>query len=124
MGDTESLAAGQQEVVFQIVGGSKGHGVNEGMDLAVVLLADLLEDPGDLLVLGDVALESVRAGQAADHLFGILPKAFVLIGDCDLRAFGVQFLGDGPGDTALVGQTEDNGHAPLQAICHLCAPGL
>ena len=110
--------------LFQIVGGSKGHGVNEGVNLTVVLLADLLKDSGDLLVLGDVALESLRAGQAADHLFGILPKALVLICDCDLRALGVQFLGDGPGDTALVGQTENNGHAPLQAICHLCAPRM
>jgi hypothetical protein len=36
----------------------------------------------------------------------------------------VQLLGDGPGDTALVCQTENNGHAPFQAICHLCMYSL
>ena len=119
MGDAEALAAGEQEVVLEILGRSKGNRVNQRMNLAVVALADLLEDPGDLLVLAHVALEALRSGQAGDHGFGFLTKPLVLVCDCYLRAGGVKLLGNGPGNTALVGQAEDYGDAPIEGIWHL-----
>ena len=63
-GDAEALAGGVDEVAAQLVGGGEGDGVDEDVDLAVLLL-DGGEDGFDLGVVGDVALEAAGAGSSA-----------------------------------------------------------
>src|ERR1039458_7268226 len=76
-GNAEGFTAGQDEVVLHGLGGSVGDAVDEGVELAVFRL-QLGEERGDIVVVGDVALESGGVGQGGDHVVGFLLEALVL----------------------------------------------
>ena len=57
VGDAETLAAGIDKLASQILGGSKGNRMHEDVELAVLLFQGR-EKSIDLLVAGDVALET------------------------------------------------------------------
>src|SRR5271165_3448611 len=78
-GNAEGFTAGLGEVVLQRLGGSVGDAVDEGVELAVFRF-QLGEERGDLVVVGDVALEAGGVGQGGDHVVGFLLEALVLIG--------------------------------------------
>ena len=118
VGDAEALAAGVNELAAQLSGRREGHGVDEDIELAVFLF-ERGEEGFNLLVVGDIALETARAGQLGDEVFGLEPHAVILIANGQGGAGLVQFLGDAPGDGTLVGQPEDHGRLTRQ-IDHAC----
>ena len=63
----------------------------------------------DLLVVRHVALEAAGAAEFVDQVFGLGPHALVLVTDGQGGAGLVKFLGDAPGNRALVGQPKDHG---------------
>ena len=117
-GDAEALAGAVDELAAQLLGGGEGHGVDEDVELAVLLLEGC-EEGVDLGVVGDVALEAGGAGQLVDQAFGLKAQALVLIANGQGCASLLQFLGDAPGDGTLVGQPEDYGRLTGQ-IDHAC----
>ncbi len=108
VGDAEAFAAGEEEVVLDLVGGGEGYGVDYGVDGAVGLFDDG-EEGVDLGVAGDVALVSSGGGEGGGELFGVALESFVLVADGECRASLGEFLGNAPGDAALVGEAEDDG---------------
>ena len=72
VGDAEAFAAGVDELAAQVLGGRVGDGVDEDVELAVLLLEGG-EEGFDLLVVGDVALEAAGAGELVDE--GPRPRA-------------------------------------------------
>ena len=108
MRDAKGLAAGVDELAFQRFLRRKGHRVQQQMQLAE-LLADRLEDAGDLLVLGHIAGQDQRVGaERAGQFLDVFLEAFALVGEGELRARLVPGLRDGPGDGAFVGDAEDD----------------
>ena len=77
------------------------------------------EEAGDFFVFRDIAHIGFGAGQRENEIFGFLLQAFILIGDGEFHAGGVQSLGDGPCDGAFVGDSEDDGGAALQVSGHV-----
>ena len=73
----------------------------------------LVEELGDLVVAGDVALEAGGVGQGGDHVVGFLLEALVLVGDGELGSGLLHVLGDGPGNAAFVGHAKDHHGASL-----------
>ena len=112
-GDAEAFAGGVEEVAAELVGGGEGDGVDEDVDLAVLLL-DGGEEGVDFVVVGDVALEAGCAGELGDEALGLELHALVLVADGQGCAGLVEFLGDAPGDGTLVGQPEDHGRLTRQ----------
>ncbi len=84
------------------------------MSILRVLFLERGEQRLDLLVVGDVALEAAGAGKIVDQVFGLGLHALVLVADGQGGAGLVEFLGDAPGDGALVGQPEDHGRLARQ----------
>ena len=115
MRDAEAFAAGieEVEVAFQFIGQSEADGVDQDIQLAVLFL-DGGEERVDVGVVRYIALIRLGAGQLGDHAFGLQTQPLVLVGDEQVRPCFTQFLGNGPGDTALVGHAEDDGSAALQ----------
>ena len=102
-----------EEVALELGGGGEGDGVDEDVELAV-LLFERGEEGVDLGVVGDVALEAGGAGKFGDEAFGFVLHALVLVADGQGCAGFVEFLGDAPGDGTLVGQPEDHGRLTRQ----------
>ena len=105
--DAKAFAGGVEEIAFEFVGGSVGHGVHERVQLAVPLFQGG-EEAVDFIVFAYVAHVGFGAGQRENEIFGFLLQTLVLVGDGELHAGGVKSLGDGPGDRALVGDSEDD----------------
>ena len=78
----------------------------------------LLEEMGDLVVAGDVALKAFGARQGGDEVVGFLLKALVLVGDREAGSSLLHLLGDGPRDAALVGHSKYHNCASVHATCH------
>src|ERR1035437_1711262 len=87
MGDAESLAAGVNELAAQLRGRRKGHGVDEDIQLAVLIFEG--------------------AGQLVNEALRLELHAVILIADGQSCSGLMQFLGDAPGNGTLVGQPED-----------------
>src|SRR5258708_27068029 len=75
----------------------------------------------DVFVLGDIAHVGLRSWQGENEVLGFQFQPLVLIGDGELHAGGVESLCDGPGDRALVGDSEDDGVTALQVRGHECS---
>ena len=86
--------------------------MDERVQLAVAFF-ECGEKAVDLFVFADVAHVGFGAGEREDQIFGFLLQTLVLVGDGELHAGGVKSLGDGPGDRALVGDSEDDGVTAL-----------
>src|ERR1035437_32054 len=106
MGDAESLAAGVNELAAQLRGRRKGHGVDEDIQLAV-LIFEGGEEGFNLLVVGNVTLEAAGAGQLVDEALRLELHAVILIADDRSCSGLMQFLRVTPGNGTLVGQPED-----------------
>ena len=108
MRDAERFPAGVHEFAFQRVLRRKRDGVQQQMQLAE-FLADVLENTGDVLVLGDVARQDQRVGaERAGEFLDVFLQAFALVSEGELRAGLMPRLGDGPRDGAFVGDAEDD----------------
>ena len=107
MGDAEVLAGGEEEVIFDCVGGGEGDGVHDGVEGAVGLFEGG-EEGVDLCVDGDVALVSLRVLEFRDESVGFFLEAFVLVADCECGAGFGELLGNAPGDAAFIGEAEDD----------------
>ena len=123
MGDAEAFAAGVDEFAAQIGSGGEGDGVDEDVELAVLLL-ERGKEGVDLAVDGDVALEAGGAGKLVDEVLGFELHALVLVADGQGGAGCVEFLGDAPGDGTLVGQPEDHGRFACQIDHAFVVPPL
>ena len=108
VGDAKRLAAGVHEFSFERGLGRERHRMQEQMQLAE-FFADGFEDTGDFLVLGHVARqdERVRAKRAGEFL-DVFLDAIALVREREFRALARPRLRDGPGNGALVGNTENN----------------
>ena len=108
VGNAERLAAGVHEFAFERGLGRERHRMQEQIQLAE-FFADGFEDAGDFLVLRHVARqdERVRAKRAGEFL-DVFLDAVALVGEREFRALARPRLRDGPGDGALVGDTEYN----------------
>lgn len=113
MGDAEPLAAGQQEIVLNLIGRCEGYGMDEDIELAVGLLESGKEGV-DLGVDGEVALERPGIGERGGQLVGVTLETLALIADGECGPGVRELLGDSPGDTALVGESEDDGDFALE----------
>ena len=71
MGDAEVVAGGEEEVVFDGVGGGVGDGVDEDVEGAVGLF-ESGEEGVDLGVDGDVALVGFCVAELGDEGVGLL----------------------------------------------------
>src|SRR5208283_2062477 len=111
--DAEAFARGVAEVSFEFVGGSVGDRVHQRVQLAVALL-ESGEETCNFFVFGNVAHVGFGAGQRKNEIFRFLLQTHVLVSDGELHAGGVQSLGDGPCNRALVGDSEDDGNTALQ----------
>ena len=116
--DAEAFAAGIDELAAKIGGGGKGYGVDEDVELAV-LVFERGKEGVDFAVDGDVALETGGAGKLLDEVLGFELHALVLVADGQGGSGCVEFLGDAPGDGTLVGEPEDHGRFACQ-IDHAC----
>ena len=108
MGDAEVVAGGEEEVVFDRVGGGEGYGVDEDVEGAVGFFEGG-EEGVDLGVEGDVALVGFGVGKRGGEVVGVPLEALVLVADGEGGAGFGELLGDAPGDAALVGEAEDDG---------------
>ncbi len=90
------------------------------MQLAVALF-QRGEEAVDFFVFADIAHVAFSARQGQDEVFRFLFQAFVLVGDGELHARSVQSLRDGPGDGALVGDSENDSVTALQVRGHECS---
>ena len=79
----------------------------------------MLEQASDLGVIGNVALEALRAGQRFDQVLGLQRQPLVLVGEGQARTGRVQLLRDGPGDAALVGDSEDNRGTSFEQMAYV-----
>ena len=116
VGDAEVLAGGEEEIVLDGVGGREADGVDEDIDLWEGG-GDLGEERVDVLVAGDVALESAAGSGLAEiveQFFGFALEALGLVGEDQGGAGLGQLLGYAVGNAALVGEAEDDGHFSLQ----------
>jgi hypothetical protein len=86
--------------------------MHQSVDLAESGL-ELREELINLRVVGDIAAEAFCAGKIGDQVLGFLFQSFILISNDELRASGVEFLRDRPGNASLVGHSKDNGGASL-----------
>src|SRR6266513_60484 len=107
MRDAKAFARSVEKGIFQLFRRSKPHAVNQAVQHAVARL-QLIEQSRDLIVFRDVAHEPRGARHLGDQVPGFELEPFVLIGNRQPPAGLVQFLGDGPRDAALVGQSEDD----------------
>ncbi len=110
----EALARGVCEAAFEILGGGEGDRVDEEVELAAEGLADLGEDPGDLLVGADVARGDERARDRLRELADVALDPLALEGERELRAAVGEPLRDRPGDRALVGDAEHEAALSLE----------
>ena len=62
----------------------------------------------DLFVARDVALEALGPRQIGNQVRGFLRQPLVLVGDSQAHTRAMQLFGNGPGNTALVGNTEND----------------
>ena len=108
MRDAEAFAAGVDELALQILGGRVGNGVHQDVDLRVLFL-ERREQGCDLLVVRHVALETAGAAEFVDQILGLGAHALVLVTDGQGGAGLVKFLGDAPGNRALIGQPKHHG---------------
>src|SRR5690606_4347695 len=60
------------------------------------------------------ALHGLRAVQVLDEVDDVLAQTLVLVRHGEPRACGMQLLGNGPGDAAVVRHAEHNGALPRQ----------
>ena len=108
VGNAKRLAAGVHEFPFERGLGRERHRVQEQMQLAE-FFADGFEDAGDFLVLRHIARQDERVrAELAGEFRDVFLDAVALIREREFRAFARPRLRDGPGDGALVGDTEDN----------------
>ncbi len=84
-----------------------------------IRLPDASENSLNLLVVSDVALERLGAGQLGGESFGVTLQTLRLVADGERGARFRELLADGPGDAAFVGQAEDDRDFALQ-INHAC----
>ena len=108
MRDAKAFAAGVDEFALQLLGGRVGNGVHQDVDLRVLFL-ERREQGRDLLVVRHVALETAGIAELVDKVLGLGPHALVHVTDGQGCAGLVKFLGDAPGNRALVRQPEDHG---------------
>jgi hypothetical protein len=108
VGDAKRLAAGVHKFSFERGLGRERHRVQEQIQPAE-FFADGFEDAGDFLVLRHVARqdERVRAKRAGEFL-DVFLHAVALVREREFRALARPRLRDGPGNGALVGDTENN----------------
>ena len=112
-GKVEALAAGLDKGIGEILFGRKRNGMDQDIQPAP-FIAQRVENPVDLLVLGHVAGENDLGpdsfGQGAHAPLQHLAR----VGEGELRALPVQRLGDRPGDAPLVRHPEDHSPLPFQ----------
>ena len=108
VGNAKRLAAGVHKFSFERGLGRERHRVQEQIQPAK-FFADGFEDAGDFLVLRHIARqdERVRAERAGKFL-DVFLDAIALIREREFRALARPRLRDGPGNGALVGNTENN----------------
>src|SRR6202011_1695815 len=97
-----------------------GNGVNQRVELAVSFFQGR-EQAVDVFVLGDITHVAFGTGQGEDEVSRFLLQPRVLVRNGKLHAGGVQSLCNGPGDRALVGDSEDYGSTALQVKGHGCS---
>ena len=107
MGHLEAIARGLVEVVLHVLARGEGDGVDERVE-ASEFLADLGEDRVDLAVDGDVARQQQRVGHRRGQRLDTLLQPLALVGEGEAHPLARERLRDGPGDGALVGDTEDD----------------
>ena len=117
MRNAEAFARSIDKVAFDILSKGVGHGVHDHVEFSKAFF-ERGEELVEFGVLADVAHEGLGAGQGEDEVFGFLFQAFVLVSDGELHSGGVQALGDGPRDGALVGDSEDDGVAAFEVSEH------
>jgi hypothetical protein len=108
VGDAEVFTGGEEEVVFDGVGGGEGDRVDDDVEGAVDLFQGG-EESVDLGVGADVALIGFGVLEFGDEGVGFFLEALVLVADGEGGAGFGELLGYAPGDAALVGEAEDDG---------------
>ena len=81
-------------------------GMNQDIEL-IPVSAELLEQPVDLLVLGDVQRQHDIGAERGAHLLHACLELVALIGQREFRALAAHRLGDAVCDRALTGQAGD-----------------
>lgn len=107
MRDTEGLA---RQAIQEIAGDRLARGVADGVHEAVEggpVFAELLEEPRDLRVVADIALESEARAELGGELGDPLLEALSLVAEGELRPLAVTGAGDAVGDRAVVEHARD-----------------
>ena len=112
--DAEALAGGVKEIVLQVVGRGEGHRVHQYVELAVAS-PSASRRAGRSRHLWETS--HWKASAPGNSLIKSSASSFrrsfwYVISSC--APASLQLLGDGPGDTAFVGNAEDDGGAAFE----------
>jgi hypothetical protein len=102
----KAVAGGGEVLAVEVFLEGVGDAMNHEIEAAEPVF-HLREDRLDLVVLRHVALEDERVLERGCQLAGVLFEPLALVGEGDPRPLLRRAAGDGPGEAALVGDSED-----------------